>query len=326
MKALLRLLPIVVLIVVLLAFVTTARANVTLVSFTAVAQTGQILVQWVTASELNNAGFNLHRSLSPDGPFQNISGFIVTESDGFSETHYDYPDTSAILGNTYYYKLESVDTSGNSEFTAPIFAVYGTQVAASTATATATRTRTPTPTTTATIPAGNPTNTATATSPLNSPTPTSSATATATSATFTQTPTSTATGVPGQPTPSRTATRTATIAGSTPNISPSPTTGTSTAAATSATATDSTPQGPTRTATLIPLPSLTLIFPAYSPTLSPTVAPSATPTATHLPTATPTLVGPGGVPSRIYTLIGAAALLWILLGGFLLFFLRRMTR
>ncbi len=124
MKIVHRVLPILIMIVALLAFATSARANVTLVSFTAAAENDHVLVGWVTASELNNAGFNLHRSLLPDGPYQNISGFIVTQSDGFSETTYEFPDTTAALGNTYYYKLESVSTTGDSQFTEPIWVVY----------------------------------------------------------------------------------------------------------------------------------------------------------------------------------------------------------
>ena len=77
--------------------------------------TGEIVIKWVTESELNNAGFNILRSESKDGEFQlvNLKG-IIAGNGTTSERHvYEWTDTAAKPNVVYYYQIEDVSLNGN---------------------------------------------------------------------------------------------------------------------------------------------------------------------------------------------------------------------
>ena len=77
--------------------------------------TGEIVIKWVTESELNNAGFNILRSESKDGEFQlvNLKG-IIAGNGTTSERHvYEWTDTTAKPNVVYYYQIEDVSLNGN---------------------------------------------------------------------------------------------------------------------------------------------------------------------------------------------------------------------
>jgi len=86
---------------------------VTLASFTAQTRgAGRVALAWETAAEVDNAGFNICRSTSVDGPFVKINAtFIGAEGDPVSGAGYTFLDDGLPPG-TYYYKLEDVDTDG----------------------------------------------------------------------------------------------------------------------------------------------------------------------------------------------------------------------
>ena len=161
------------------------EAVVTLVSFTASPGDGQVLLEWETASEIDNAGFYLHRSTAEAGEYVHISPFSPSEGDDIIGAKYNYLDQDVQNGTTYYYKLESVATDGSSEVHGPILAIPGKQptatptatwTAMTPATATATATLTPPPTATRTptaIPPTPPTATSLPTSYPPLPTATS---------------------------------------------------------------------------------------------------------------------------------------------------------
>jgi hypothetical protein len=95
---------------------------VTLASFTAVYQNGNSILHWQTATETNNAGWNVYRSeteLQEEGLQVNpelIPGYgTVTEP-----KNYIFEDTQVELAKTYRYWLESVDYSGSSQTYGPI--------------------------------------------------------------------------------------------------------------------------------------------------------------------------------------------------------------
>jgi hypothetical protein len=160
------------------------RAAVDLVSFTATAQEDSILIEWETATELENAGFYVTRDTQPVPPFQEISGFIPSEGSGVIGAVYQYEDTNVSSDIVYYYILEAVDTSQNVERHGPISATLTSQI---TLTPTSTSSKTPktsTPTLTKT-----PTKTRTKT-PSKTPTPVPP---TLTPTIFTDTPTFTLT-------------------------------------------------------------------------------------------------------------------------------------
>jgi hypothetical protein len=135
-------------------------ANVTLISFTANCLPGQpeVYLEWETGTEFDTVGFFIARSNSATGTFTRISDFISHEGDTVVGAQYNYVDENAVLGNTYWYKLEELTTNQESEFYGPISVVAGvpatdtptptsTATATRTPTATATRTPTATPTT-----------------------------------------------------------------------------------------------------------------------------------------------------------------------------------
>jgi uncharacterized repeat protein (TIGR01451 family) len=88
---------------------------VTLISFRAEAlpESGQVRLWWVTATEINNAGFNLYRAPVNDFSQAQLINFTPSNSAGpnSGETNYEYLDTPGD-GNTWYYWLEDVDTNG----------------------------------------------------------------------------------------------------------------------------------------------------------------------------------------------------------------------
>lgn len=183
------------------------HAAVTLVSFTASPEGQTIVVKWETASEVNMLGFYLWRSTEEGGIYSPISDLIPAEGDIVGAT-YQFIDTAVEPGQTYFYKLEAVETTGASQFYGPVSAT----VPAFTPTPEPSPTSTPTPTSTFT-PTPSPTSTPTRTPTLTStptPSPTSTPTPTFTPVShLTSTPTPTFTLVPHlapKPTPSPTST------------------------------------------------------------------------------------------------------------------------
>ena len=92
--------------------------------FSAVPQGNQITITWSTLSEIDNAGFNLWRSEAKDGKYTMIN-FKIIEAEGGAtlKAEYSYSDNTAKAGVTYYYKLEDIDTRGNSTFHGPVSAM-----------------------------------------------------------------------------------------------------------------------------------------------------------------------------------------------------------
>lgn len=75
--------------------------------------TGQVVITWITESELNNAGFNILRSESRDGDFQKVNVKLIAGHGTTSERHiYTYTDTTARSNVVYYYRIEDVSFAG----------------------------------------------------------------------------------------------------------------------------------------------------------------------------------------------------------------------
>lgn len=83
---------------------------VTLTSFTAKANSNYALLQWETASEQNNKGFEVWRS-GDDGKFIKINEVGSKNPDASSPTFYAFTDKQPVNG-TNYYKLVQVDRDG----------------------------------------------------------------------------------------------------------------------------------------------------------------------------------------------------------------------
>ena len=74
---------------------------------------GEIVVRWITESELNNAGFNILRSEKRDGEFTQLNTKLIAGQGTTSErTVYEFPDTSAKPNVVYYYQIQDVSLDG----------------------------------------------------------------------------------------------------------------------------------------------------------------------------------------------------------------------
>ncbi|MGD2124962.1 MAG: DUF2341 domain-containing protein [Desulfobacteraceae bacterium] len=94
---------------------------VSLVSFTAKGQGSSVLVEWETAQEIANMGFNLYRASSPSGPFERLNDKLIPAlSFSVKGRAYNFVDSQVIPGNLYYYKLEDIDAYGKRRLHGPI--------------------------------------------------------------------------------------------------------------------------------------------------------------------------------------------------------------
>lgn len=271
-------------------WVTRAPAVVDLSDFSATARETDILVEWVTATELNNAGFFVHRSLSENGEYTVVSDLIEPTGDQFVGDEYEWPDTNVDVGVEYWYKLEAIDLQSGSEFYGPVSAIIGSPNPTSTTEPTATLT---------------PTNTNTGTAH----TTTTPATATRTSRPATQTSTATITRT-------STARPTNTPPPAIPTI-----TWTSTPSLAAATATR--PAG-SPTVTFIPIPSITFVV-SLGDTGQEITAPSAEEqqVADLQSREEDQPRGSWFTPQRIIV-IAAIGLVWALLGGWFFLSMRQL--
>jgi hypothetical protein len=80
-----------------------------------------IIIDWATASEFETVGFNILRSESENGPFEQINDRVISPSDDpLTGGEYSFQDKDAIRGRTYYYLLEEIENSGNKNQHGPI--------------------------------------------------------------------------------------------------------------------------------------------------------------------------------------------------------------
>ena len=75
--------------------------------------TGDIVIRWITESELNNAGFNILRSETRNGQFIKINTQLIKGQGTTSErTTYEWKDTTAKPNVVYYYQIQDVSLDG----------------------------------------------------------------------------------------------------------------------------------------------------------------------------------------------------------------------
>ena len=76
-------------------------------------ESGEIVIRWITESELNNAGFNILRSEKRDGQFTKINTSLIKGQGTTSErTTYSLVDKSAKPNVVYYYQIQDVSLDG----------------------------------------------------------------------------------------------------------------------------------------------------------------------------------------------------------------------
>jgi hypothetical protein len=94
--------------------------------FAAWPDAASIQVLWETASEIDNAGFNLWRSTSPDEGFVRLNANLIPGQGGPTQgASYAYQDADVTAGVTYYYKLEDVNIYGQGTLHGPVHASAG---------------------------------------------------------------------------------------------------------------------------------------------------------------------------------------------------------
>ncbi len=84
---------------------------ISLASFEVEANDGRVVVLWETGTEIDNAGFNIYRAVSPDGPWVKVNNVLIAaEGDPVAGTSYTLVDTPG--RGVFYYRLEDIDLSG----------------------------------------------------------------------------------------------------------------------------------------------------------------------------------------------------------------------
>ena len=87
-----------------------------LTSFTAQREGDGVLLDWVTASETNNYGFEIQRSAATPGHYQTLQGsFIPGHGTTQEPHHYAFVDSQPSAG-VWYYRLRQIDLDGSIHF------------------------------------------------------------------------------------------------------------------------------------------------------------------------------------------------------------------
>ena len=85
-----------------------------------------VVVEWTTASELDMVGFNLLRSETLVGSFEQINPELIpATSDSLTGSSYNYEDRSVQAGTTYFYILEEIENTGSTNRHGPIVVEAG---------------------------------------------------------------------------------------------------------------------------------------------------------------------------------------------------------
>lgn len=94
---------------------------VQITSFSAVSKFKKVILKWTTASEVDNAGFNIYRSEDFNGEFVKINeALIPAKGSSTRGASYFFIDEDITKENTYCYKLEDVDLSGKATLHGPV--------------------------------------------------------------------------------------------------------------------------------------------------------------------------------------------------------------
>jgi hypothetical protein len=101
-------------------------------SFAATGVRGYSELEWTTASEVDNAGFNLYRSSAENSDGIRVNEELVAaKGDGAMGASYAFADHNVTPGHTYYYWLESVDLKGGSDIVEAAVVTVGQKAAPS---------------------------------------------------------------------------------------------------------------------------------------------------------------------------------------------------
>ena len=84
-------------------------------------ETGTVVIQWTTESEMDNAGFNILRSQTRTGEFKVINAQLIPGAGTTAERNtYTWTDTTAKPNVVYYYQIEDVSFDGERQALATV--------------------------------------------------------------------------------------------------------------------------------------------------------------------------------------------------------------
>ena len=84
-------------------------------------ETGAIVIQWTTQSEVDNAGFNILRSQTKTGEFKVVNAQLIPGAGTKAEsTTYTWTDATAKPNVVYYYQIEDVSFAGERQTLATV--------------------------------------------------------------------------------------------------------------------------------------------------------------------------------------------------------------
>lgn len=85
-----------------------------------------IRLNWATATEINNSGFEVQRSV--DGVNWNAIGWVAGNNNSTTQINYNYSDYNVEPNTRYYYRLKQIDNDGDFEISTVVSAIIsGTQ-------------------------------------------------------------------------------------------------------------------------------------------------------------------------------------------------------
>jgi len=90
---------------------------VELTSFTVVAKHNNVTLNWQTATEINNYGFDVERcALSTERQAWNKIGFVSGNGNSSSDKKYSFTDKNISGGSKFNYRLKQIDNDGTFEY------------------------------------------------------------------------------------------------------------------------------------------------------------------------------------------------------------------
>lgn len=105
---------------------------VELVSFSAAINDTEVILNWLTATEVNNYGFEIERKNPPLNPLQGgdfeTVGFVEGHGNSNSQKEYNFTDSEIKSAGTYSYRLKQIDNDGAYEFSKAIEVNFGTPI------------------------------------------------------------------------------------------------------------------------------------------------------------------------------------------------------
>jgi hypothetical protein len=104
----------------------TGPLPVELVSFSAAVIDNEIILNWLTATEVNNYGFEVQRSLKKDE--WEVLGFVEGHGNSNSPKEYNFTDSEIDVAGIYSYRLKQIDNDGAYDFSKTIKVNIGSPI------------------------------------------------------------------------------------------------------------------------------------------------------------------------------------------------------